>query len=136
MFRPLRNWQNHKHGWTRPDDPERRRTLERGHRAYRDAAKARIGDASRDTRQKITAYLEQRIEGGEVRDRAGVMETLKEVGLEVPREGDYYITAADPETGRRWRLTGSIYERSFDGELARQAPGEDRGEPDGSEGAR
>ena len=26
----------------------------------------------RDTRQEITAYLEQRIEGGEVRDRSGV----------------------------------------------------------------
>ena len=42
-FDPLRDWQNHKHGWTRPDDPERRRTLARGHRAYHDAVKARIG---------------------------------------------------------------------------------------------
>ena len=135
-FDPLRDWQNHKHGWTRPDDLERKRTLGRGHRAYHDAARGRIGDRSKDTRQEITAYLEQRIEAGEVGDRSGVVEALKEVGLDVPRAGEHYITAADPETGRRWRLRGSIYERAFDGELARQAPGEDRGEPRGSEGAR
>ena len=33
--------------------------------------------------------------------------------LEVTRQGKHYLTAADPESGGKWRLKGAIYERDF-----------------------
>ena len=42
-FGTLRDWQNHEHGWSRPDDPERARDLQPGHTAYIEAAQLRAG---------------------------------------------------------------------------------------------
>ena len=42
-FDPLRDGFNHEHGWSRPDDPERARTQQPGHRAYVEAATLRTG---------------------------------------------------------------------------------------------
>ena len=33
-FDALRDWQNHENGWSRPDDSERARDVQPGHRAY------------------------------------------------------------------------------------------------------
>ena len=44
----------------------------------------------------------------------------------MPREGEHYITAADPESGAKWRLKGGIYEREFHAaELESASPGAD-----------
>ena len=43
-FDPLRDAFNHEHGWSRPDDPERARAQQPGHRAYVEASKLRAGD--------------------------------------------------------------------------------------------
>ena len=96
-FDALRDWQNHENGWSRPDDPERARDVQPGHRAYIEAAQLRAGlEAEKDPRRLITDYLSQGIETGTVSDRATMVSALQRAGLEVPRQGEHYLTAADP----------------------------------------
>ena len=113
-FDPLRDAFNHEHGWSRPDDPERARAQQPGHRAYVEASKLRAGlEHEADPRGLIRDYLVQRVEHGAVRSRADVVSALEEVGLEVPRQGKDYLTARDPASGKRWRLRGALYEHDF-----------------------
>ena len=123
-FGPLRDASNHEHGWSRPDDPARARADQPGHRALIDAAKLRAGlEVEADPREVIRDYLLQRVEHGVVQSRADVVEALKEAGLDVPRQGKDYVTARDPESGKRWRLKGALYEHDFNPErLDLQAP--------------
>ena len=102
-YAPLRDAWNYGQGWARPDDPERARTLQVG----------RQREERAQTREAVTEFLEHRITAGEIGDRDGIVDALKEVGFEVPREGRDYITAADPDTGARFRLKGRIYERDW-----------------------
>ena len=105
-FGPLRDAFNAEHGWSRPDDPARARAQQPGHRAYIEATRLRAGLAVEAApRDLIRDYLIQRVENGTVRNRADVVSALREAGLEVPRQGKDYLTALDPETGDRWRLT-------------------------------
>ncbi len=113
-FDPLRDAFNHDNGWSRPDDPARARTQQPGHRAYIEASKLRAGlEHEPNPRDLIRDYLAQRVEQGAVRSRHDVVAALEEVGLEVPRQGMDYLTAMDPETGKRWRLKGELYEHDF-----------------------
>ena len=132
-FGPLRDAFNHEHGWSRPDDPARARTQQPGHRAYIDAANLRAGlEVETDPRELVRDYLVQRVEHGVVRDRADVVTALKEAGLDVPRQGKSYVTAHDPETGKRWRLKGALYEQGFNPEgLGRPAATEVGDRPQG-----
>ena len=60
---------------------------------------------------------------------------LREANLEVTRQGKDYITAADPDSGGRWRLKGAIYEQDFQrGRLDGSAAGKDRAGPDRDRG--
>ena len=119
-FGALRDWQNHEHGWSRPDDPERARDLQPGHMAYIDAAQLRAGLATEpDPRRLLTDYVRQGIEAGVIEDRATMVAALQRAGLEVPRQGKNYLTVADPASGGRWRLKGAIYDREF----SRERPG-------------
>ena len=135
-FYPLRDGFNHEHGWSRPDDPARARAQQPGHRAYIDAANLRAGLAvEADPRELIRDYLVQRVEHGAVRSRADVVAALKDAGLDVPRQGDSYVTARDPETGKRWRLKGALYEHDFQPErLGRPAAAEAGDRPAGDRG--
>ena len=135
-FAPLRDAFNHQHGWSRPDDPARARAQRPGHVAYIEASKLRAGlEHEADPRTLIRDYLVQRVEHGAVKGRADVVSALEDVGLEVPRQGKDYITARDPDSGKRWRLKGELYERDFEPErldlpAAEQAggrPATDRG---------
>ena len=76
-----------------------------------------------ETREAVTAFLEERIAAGAIEDRAGIVAALEEAGFAVPRQGKDYVTAADPETGARFRLKGRIFERDWTraGELDRAA---------------
>ena len=66
-FDALRDWQNHENDWSRPDDPERARNVQPGHRAYIEAAQLRAGlGVEKDPRRLITDYLSQGIETGAV----------------------------------------------------------------------
>ena len=137
-FGPLRDGFNHEHGWSRPDDPARARAQQPGHRALIDAANLRAGLAVEpDPRELIRDYLVQRVEHGLVRDRADVVAALKDAGLDVPRQGRDYVTARDPETGKRWRLKGALYEHDFEPErLGRPAAAEVGDRPAGNRGDR
>ena len=116
-FDPLRDAFNHEHGWSRPDDPARARTQQPGHRAYIEAANLRTGlEVEADPRELIRDYLVQRVEHGVVQSRADVVTALEDAGLEVPRQGKDYVTARDPESGKRWRLKGALYEHDFNPE--------------------
>ena len=136
-FDPLRDWQNAQHGWSRPDDPARQRDVQPGHTAYQDAAALRQGLAvAEDPRQALTAYLTEGVVAGAIQDRAGIVQALEEVGLTVPRQGEHYLTAQDPETGQKWRLKGVLYEREFDGPgLESPDAGADRGAAPGDRSA-
>ena len=82
--------------------------------AYIEASKLRAGrEHEADPRKLIRDYLVQRVEQGAVRSRADVVSALEEVGLEVPRQGKDYLTARDPDSGKRWRLKGELYEHDF-----------------------
>ncbi len=48
--------------------------------------------------------MKQGIETGAVSDRATMVSALQRAGLEVPRQGKDYLTAADPQRGGKWRL--------------------------------
>ena len=135
-FDPLRDWQNAEHGWSRPDDPALQRDVEPGYTAYLDAAALRQGlAAEEDPRQALTAYLTEGVVAGMIQDRAGIVQALEEVGLTVPRQGEHYLTAQDPETGQKWRLKGVLYEREFDGQgLEFPDAGADRGAAPGDRG--
>ena len=139
-FGPLRDGFNHTRGWSRPDDPARARAQQPGHRALIDAANLRAGlEVEADPRELIRDYLMQRVEHGYIHSRADVVAALKDAGLDVPRQGEHYVTARDPETGKRWRLKGALYEHDFQPErLGRPAaaeagdrPAGDRGDSDG-----
>ena len=125
-FGPLRDAFNHEHGWSRPDDPAP--AHQPGHRALIDAANLRAYLAvEADPRELIRGYLLQRVEHGFVRTRADVVAALKEAGLELPRQGKSYLTALDPDSGKRWRLKGALYEHDFNPErLDRVAAPPDR----------
>ena len=122
-FDPLRDGFNHEHGWSRPDDPARARTQQPGHRAYVEAATLRTGlEHEAEPRELIRDYLVQRVENGAVQSRADVVSALEEAGLEVPRQGNGYVTAREPDSGKRWRLKGALYEHDFEPErLDREA---------------
>lgn len=125
-YAPLRDTYNYQHGWARPDDPNRSRSLQkpfetelRGH-----------------TRETISDYVENAILNGAVNDRADVLSALQGAGLETPRAGKTYVTARDPETGERWRLKGRIFEQDWtrDEEFERTAPRENHPREGGGRG--
>ena len=127
-FDALRDAFNHQHGWARPDDPARAKPQQPGHRAYIEAARLRAGiEVEPGPRELIRDYLLQRVESGLVQSRADVVAALEEAGLEVPRQGKDYLTARDPENGKRSRLNGALYEQDFEPERL-QRPAAD---PDG-----
>ena len=64
-------------------------------------------------RRLITRFLLQEIERGTVTDRASLVEAVKQTGLTVPRQGNHYLTVADPHGEKRWRLKGAIYGQGF-----------------------
>ena len=108
-FGPLRDGFNHTHGWSRPDDPARARAQQPGHRALIDAAKLRAGlQVEADPRELIRDYLLQQVELGLVRTRDDVVAALKEARLEVPRQGDSYVTARDPGDREAVAAEGSV----------------------------
>ena len=128
-FDPLRDAFNAEEGWSRPNDPERARVQQPGHRAYVEAAHLRAGLALEPApRDLIRNYLLQRVEHGTVRNRADVVAALQEAGLEVPRQGKDYLTALDPTTGDRRRLKGKLYVHDFQGERLDRAVAETAGD--------
>ena len=131
-FDTLRDYHNISHGWSRPEDPARARAVRQ------DGFKMLIsGSALRakfhvapDPKVLIGEYLLQRITAGQIVDRPGILTALRKAGLEINREGRDYISVKDPETDKKYRLKGGIYESEF---AARRAvESSDRGGEDAS----
>ena len=114
-FKPWQTSWNIKQGWARPDEPTRKRIYEPGYMALINADREAKGlEPLTDTRQLLTEYVLSRVEAGLVTGRDDMIELLtEELGLEITRAGDDYITVLDPETDSRYRLKGKLYEREF-----------------------
>ena len=70
----------------------------------------------------------QGVESGKVQDRPGVVAALQRAGLDVPRQGTNYVTAHDPESGKRWRLKGTLYEHDLRDRIRRRMETEGTGD--------
>lgn len=113
-FGPFRDLDNTRHGWTRPDDPERARLFVPSTADLMEARLIRWGkNPTRNEKEKardsINDYIKAKLDTGTVRDRADVVTALREAGLEINREGKDYITVKDPDSGEKIRLKGGIY---------------------------
>lgn len=111
-FDPLRDALNYENGWSRPNDPARARLVQPGHHALFDAAALRTGLNSPNAKEQITGWLVQRIEAGQVNDRAGVVASLAEVG-EITRQGKDYISVKPVGFEKAIRLKGAVYDQDF-----------------------
>jgi hypothetical protein len=111
VFRDLFNWRE---GWARPDDPARiREDLPKKADIFK-ARMARWGkeikESERDkVKDAVHAHLKMLIIHGVVRDRAGILEALKDLDLSINRAGKDYISVKDPESGMKMRFKGGIY---------------------------
>ena len=110
IYDPLRDHLNWKHGWTRPDDPERMKDLQPGDRIRtEDWAKGE------DVRQVLTRDLTAAIAAGDVPgNRAGVVAWLSKRG-EIKRQTKDGISILLPGAGRNIRLKGRLFSEAFDG---------------------
>ena len=99
----LRDVLNKQHGWNDPQAPERAREV-----------KSLIENVQRgEGREHIHDWILDRIEAGEILDRAGMIQALKIAGFDVPRSGKNYITVHDPASDKRWRLKGDIFRENW-----------------------
>ncbi len=61
----------------------------------------------------MDAILSQRAVNGLIRNREDVIVQVKKLDFEITRTGNDYITACEPESGKRWRLKGALYARDY-----------------------
>ncbi|MEM8649631.1 MAG: relaxase/mobilization nuclease domain-containing protein [Pseudomonadota bacterium] len=99
----LRDVLNKQHGWADPDAPER----------ARDAKYSLEGVQRAQSREQIHEWVFNRIEAGQITDRASMFTALSDVGFEIPRAGKNYITVHDPENDERWRLKGEVFNEAW-----------------------
>ncbi|MDJ0790005.1 MAG: hypothetical protein QNK05_24680 [Myxococcota bacterium] len=114
-FKPWQtNW-NISQEWARPDDPARKRIYEPGWQALINADREAKGlEPLADTRQLLTEYVLERVTAGLISNRDDIINLFQEeLNLEITRAGFDYITVLDPETAKRYRLKGKLYEREF-----------------------
>ncbi|WP_298851608.1 relaxase/mobilization nuclease domain-containing protein [uncultured Ruegeria sp.] len=104
----LRDLMNKTHGWADPMELERAQevqaTLETPARAQ--------------GREDLHRWILDQISIGAITDRASMIDTLTDVGYDIPRASKNYITAKDPETGERWRLKGEIFRDDWQADSA------------------
>lgn len=96
---------NIEHGFADPDDPARSQSTSLSKDLPVDK-KAAV--------EMINQAVERAVLSGVVKDRASVVDYLKESGIEIARETQQSISIKDPEGGRNIRLKGVIYERNFE----------------------
>ena len=114
-FKPWQSEWNISQNWARPDDPERKRIYEPGWQASINADReAKGNEPIPDTRKLLTEYVMERVTAGLIANRDEIIALFQEeLGLEITRAGKDYITVLDPETSKRYRLRGKLYEREF-----------------------
>ena len=122
-FDPLRDYENIKHNWTRPDDPERARMFTPSNADIIEARLSRWGQnptkqEKEKARDVINNYIRNQIENGIITNRSDITTSLKEVGLEINRESKNFITVKDSETNEKIRLNGGVYNAGWRAEIS------------------
>ena len=100
-FDALRDGFNHQHGWSRPDDPERTKPQQPGHRAYVEAARLRAGlEAEPGPRELIRDYLLQRVGQRRGEEPAPTWSPRwRKPASRCPARARTIVTARDPKSG-------------------------------------
>ena len=113
-FDHLRDMFNFKYGWARPDDPARARAWQPGVNALIQADAQRKGkEISPAAGAIITDHLTSLAFAGKIQTRADIVQVLKKLGYELPRQGKDYLTVLEPKSGTRTRLKGTLYNEDF-----------------------
>ena len=116
-FDALRDHLNKDNDWADPQDPER----------ASEAKPVVEATARAQTREELHDWITDQIAGGQISDRPTMIASLRAHGYEVPRAGEKYLTALDPETGERMRLKGTFFhedwtiEKQIDREVAAES---------------
>jgi hypothetical protein len=135
-FDDFRSEVNARYGLADPTDPSRERNVKNPDHELKIAAEAlRRGEKpEHNIRDLIDSVLTQRAEAGLICNRDDVTENVKDLGLEITREGKDYITVQEPESSKKWRLKGPLYARDYKPsrtiEAADQARERDYSRPD------
>lgn len=108
VFDDFRSEINARYGLSDPDDPSRKRDIG----LSSGELKAKLTDRI-DVKETVNEILDRQVIAGVVQNRADVVDSLKEMGFEINREGKNYLSIKDPESGEKFRLKGTIYERDF-----------------------
>lgn len=108
VYDDFRSEINARYGLSSPDDPSRKRDIA----LSSGELKAKLTDRI-DVKETVNEILDRQVIAGVVKNRADVVDSLKEMGFEINREGKNYISIKDPESGEKFRLKGTIYERDF-----------------------
>ena len=110
----LRDAWNCSEGWADPADPGRARMTKRDdHQIKIEASALRAGLAlADDPKALIGAYLVQRLEDGQIQNRADLLAALEETGLTISRQGKDYVSVRDGDA-KPIRLKGIIYDSNF-----------------------
>lgn len=128
VFRDLFNWRE---GWARPDDLARARDeLPKKADLFR-ARMARWGREIRESdrdraKEAIHAFLKEKVMQGLVRNREDVLNTLKEQGLSINREGRDYISVIAPNSGMKMRFKGGFYAAGWTPKVAQKEESEEK----------
>lgn len=127
-YGPLQDALNYEHGWADPNSPERARNTQR---APENALRSR-------DRESIGTYIETLVAANMVANRDDIILALEEIGLDVPRRGENYISVRDSEVpdSKPFRLKGKLYEQgwSIEQQLEREVGREVRGREAGDRG--
>jgi hypothetical protein len=122
-FSILRDLMNQTHGWADPLDTERAREV----RATIEAPTRAQG------REALHEWILDQVSIGPIIDRASMIDALTDAGFEIPRASKNYITAKDPDTGKRWRLKGEVFHDDWQAEppsrVIERGPGDDPERP-------
>ena len=115
-FDDFRSEINARYGLADPTDPNRAKNVWTPDHELKIAAEAlRRGEKpGHNMRELIDSVLTQRAEAGLIRSRDDITENVKDLGLEITREGKDYITVKEPESSKKWRLKGPLYARDFE----------------------
>jgi hypothetical protein len=95
---------NHEQGFSDPDDPAKRRTLN---------IRGVPPEGVKATQEYITSGLLSKIDSGDVTDRLSLINELQQGGFEIARTTKNSISIKNPNGARNIRLSGAIYERDF-----------------------
>lgn len=103
-FDTIRDYHNAKHDWSSPADPLRAKATSVGN--------SNLPTETKDFKKEINKLLLKNIEHGLITNRDDVKHVLERAGFEIARETKSSISLKN-SNGRNIRLTGLLYERTF-----------------------